>query len=67
MRPGMVAGDARSWAAALRILDGGRRRVPLPQQNSLLDALTLAIDAEAEAAAAVRERLPRRKLPRLTR
>jgi hypothetical protein len=45
--------------------DRGKRRLPLREQNWLLDDVIIAMDAEAEARAATRERLPRRSLPRL--
>jgi hypothetical protein len=63
----LVAGGARDWAWALQILDNGKRRVPLRQQNLVLDEIILAQDAERVARAAAIERLPRRQLPRLTR
>jgi hypothetical protein len=67
IRRGLIAGSAADWIKALSAIDRGPRRLPLPLQNSLLDQIALSIDAEAEAREAVRERLPRRQLPRLTR
>jgi hypothetical protein len=67
MRRSLIAGGSRDWIAALSVIDRGRRVLPLREQNFLLDEIILAQDAEREARAAVRERLPRRQLPRLTR
>jgi hypothetical protein len=66
MRRGLIAGSSRDWAWALGVVDRGKRRLPLREQNFILDNVVIAQDAEAEARDAVRERLPRRQLPRLT-
>jgi hypothetical protein len=69
IRRGMIFGTPRDWSWALDLADSarGKRRLSPVEMNNLLDSLTLSIDAEEEAKAAVRERLPRRKLPRLDR
>jgi hypothetical protein len=57
MRRSLVSGDARAWAWALDLADRGKRKLPLREQNFLLDAIATAQDAEREARAAARERL----------
>jgi hypothetical protein len=66
MRRTLVSGDARAWVRALHELDNGKRR-RLAEQNSALDNIITAQDSERESRDAVRERLPRRQFPRLTR
>jgi hypothetical protein len=65
---GLIAGGAKDWAAALALADNarGKRRLPLREQNFILDNLAAAQDAEAEARAAAK-RLTMRRLPRLSR
>jgi hypothetical protein len=67
MRRSLVFGTARDWAWALHLADTGKRRLPLREQNFILDAIVTAQDSEAEARAATLERLRRRRLPRLGR
>jgi pyrimidine operon attenuation protein/uracil phosphoribosyltransferase len=68
IRRSLIAGTAADWIAALRVIDRGKRRLPLREQNFILDNIITAQAAEAEARAVAIERLPpRRKLPRLTR
>jgi hypothetical protein len=66
-RPSLVFGTAADWIKALGVADQGKRRLTLREQNFILDNIITAQDAEAQARDAVRERLPRRQLPRLTR
>jgi hypothetical protein len=68
MRRSLISGDARAWAWALSVADNarGKRRLPLREQNFILDNLAAAQDAEAEARAAAK-RLTMRRLPRLSR
>jgi hypothetical protein len=62
----LIAGGVADWVRALHELDDGKR-LPLREQNFLLDQIIVSQDAEAEAREAARERFPRRQLPKLTR
>jgi hypothetical protein len=65
IRRSLVSGDARAWAWALHMADTGKRRLPLREQNFILDAIATAQDAEREARASAIDRLTRRSLRRL--
>jgi hypothetical protein len=61
IRKSLIAGSAKDWAWALGVADRSKRKLPLQQQNWILDALIVAQDAEDEARKIARERLPTRR------
>lgn len=67
MRRSLIAGSAADWIKAVHELENGKRPISLAELNLALDGVVVAQDAEREAREAVRERFPRRQLPRLTR